>query len=307
MNKIIKNICIYGLGGVGGYFGTKMADANKNNNYNISFIARGHHLEKIKSSGLILKTKNKIIEAIPHIATDDFNELGPQDIIIICVKSYDLQEVLIKLKDKIKDETIILPLLNGVDIYERIRTVITNGIVLPACVYVGTHIEAPGVICQNGGDGKILFGNKPNDKNYYPESVVKCLKDLNINFHFEQNPYKEIWTKYMFISAYGLVTARTRKTLGQILEDSVLLNDVKNIMKEIKEIAYREGVHLDNDIVENSLAKANNFPYDTKTSYQRDVEANKNNEGDLFGGTLLRMAGSYNIDTPTIKKYYIHN
>ncbi len=304
MNQI-KNICIYGVGGVGGYFGAKIIEGDKDKDLNVTFIARGKHLEAIKNNGLTLKTDDRIINVRPNYATESINELGKIDLMLICVKSYDLDGVILNIKDKIKDDTVLIPLLNGVDIYERIRQNLEKGFVLPACVYVGPHIEDYGVVTQKGGDGKIVFGKDPRRDYYYPKEVMEFFEKLKINSSYQENPYKEIWTKYMFIAAYGLVTAKTGKTLGEVLDDNGLLSDVERIMREIKLIADKKKISLDKDVIKNSIEKARSFPYETKTSLQRDVEnPKKKNEGALFGETIIRFGKEYGIATEQTEKYY---
>jgi 2-dehydropantoate 2-reductase len=116
------NIAVIGIGGVGGYFGGKLTQLLKDDkNINIYFIARNQHLSEIKKNCLILDTDEGIITCIPTLAMDNIAELPKLDLCLICVKSYDLEKVLFEIKSKITDKTMILPLLNGVDIYERIR------------------------------------------------------------------------------------------------------------------------------------------------------------------------------------------
>lgn len=302
--KEIKNVCVYGVGGVGGYFGAKIIEGDGDKALKVSFVARGNHLESIKKNGLILKTDDKQITVRPDYAVENVNELGKIDLMLICVKSYDLEGVIQNIKDKIDDDTILLPLLNGVDIYERIRKNLDKGFVLPACVYVGTHIEGHGIVSQKGGDGKIIFGKDPKT-NYYPKELIEFFEKLKINFSFQEDPYKEIWTKYMFIAAYGLVTAKTGKTLGEVLDDTELIRDAEGIMREIKMISEKKNISLDKDVIKKSIDKARSFPYETKTSFQRDAEnPNKKNEKDLFGGTILRLGKEFNIRTEYTEKYY---
>lgn len=302
---MIKNICFYGVGGIGGYFGAKFIDNNLDKNLEVSFIARGKHLESIKKYGLKLKTDEQEIRVIPDYVAQNINELGDFDLIVLSVKSYDLDEAIRNIKEKVSNETIILPLLNGVDIYERIRKILKKGIVLPACVYVGTQIEEPGVVLQKGAAGKIIFGKDPEKNDFIPTSVIELFKHININYVYEQNAYKEIWTKYMFVCAYALVTANSGKSMGEVFENIDLHNDAEGIMSEIKAIADKKNIPLDNDVVSKSLNKANAFPFDTRTSYQRDVENHKEkNEGDIFGGAIIRMGKEYGVDISFTNKYY---
>ena len=137
----VKSIGIIGVGGVGGYFGGKLCRLQQNGSgFSISFVARGEHLRAIQESGLLLSSeKDGELVCKPALATDDFRRLPQLDLCLICVKEFDLAAVLSRLKPITADETIVLPLLNGVDVHSRVRTVIKNGIVLPACVYVGTY------------------------------------------------------------------------------------------------------------------------------------------------------------------------
>src|SRR4030042_2574149 len=158
------NMAIIGIGGVGGYFGGKLTQLLKDDkDLNIYFIARNRHLTEIKKNGLILDTDEGQLTCVPTSATDNISELPLLDLCLICVKSYDMENILVQLKSKITDKTMILPLLNGVDIYERIRSVIRNGVVFPSCVYVGTHIEKPGKVTQRGGTCTIHFGKDPEN------------------------------------------------------------------------------------------------------------------------------------------------
>ena len=307
-NSAITKVCIYGIGGVGGYFGSKIANKLNNDkamNYECYFIARGEHLEAIKKNGIKVITPKKAIIGIPSIATNDIDELPNPDLILLCVKSYNLDEVVKSIKSKVHEKTVIMPLLNGADIYERIRKNLKSGIVLPACVFVGTHIQQAGVISQSGGDGKILFGRDPNFPEFDPNAVIRFLDDMDINHQWNNDPYPDIWSKYIFIASFGLVTVFTGKSLGEIMEDKKATEMVRDIMHEIYNIAKGKGVELPENIIDKSIGKANDFPYDTKTSYQRDVESKgKMNEGDLYGGTIIRDGGVLGIPTPTTKFIY---
>ena len=137
------------------------------------------------------------------------------------------------------EKTIILPLLNGVDIYERIREHLDAGIVLQSCVFIGTHIESPGVIYQKGGTCKISIGADPEFPDFKLDSLINLLNNAGINFELEENVKISIWSKYIFIAAYGLVTASFDKTLGEILENTELSQAVKSIMYEIEMIARK--------------------------------------------------------------------
>lgn len=298
----VLNIGIIGVGGVGGYFGGKLAKYFEGNKeYRVYFLARGAHLKQIKAKGLtLIAEKNEPVCCRPFLATDTVSDFPILDVCILCVKAYDLKNVLEQLKDKITPQTEILPLLNGVDIPQRIHQVIPGAKVYPACVYVGTHIKAPGVVEQNGGGARILTGPEKADESKQPK-FLSLFDRAGIQYEWTKNNYVEIWQKYMFIAAYGIVTAYYDKTIGQINEDEVLCAKINEITKLIDAVAEKEGVALPEDCRQKTLQKAAAFPYDTKTSFQRDFEQQgRKNEKEIFVDSLIALAQKHGIDDSCI-------
>lgn len=302
------NICFYGVGGVGGYYGALLANyLNNIGNGNIYFIARGKHKEAILKKGLLLKKDGGKEELLiePDFCTETVEGLPVFEIVVVSVKGYDL-EIVTKELIKITDEnSVILPLLNGADIYDRMRQHLEKGYILPACLYLGTHIESPGVIFQKGGSGKISIGKDPLHPTFFPEKLLDLFKNADILIEYFEDVSVEIWSKYMFIASYALVTATYNKTIGEVVKDKNLGILVKNIMREIELIAKALKIQLPANIVETSFAKAHQFPLETKTSFQRDVETRgRQSEWDLFGGTILRYAERFNTPANNTKETF---
>ena len=303
------NICVVGVGGVGGYFGGKLAHAFSSNvdpPVHIFFVARGKHLEAIKHNGLVLKSPEfGSIRCRPKLATGKINDLPPIDLFLICVKGYDLMEVAASVKDHIRENTIVLPLLNGADIRERLRTRIMTGIILPACVYISAHIEEPGVVVHIGKPGKMIFGKDPDHPDYIPHEIFKVFEEASIDFDWKDDAQPAIWEKYLFIASFGLISARYDRTLGEILEGPSLKEEVVGIMNEVYAIALKKNIRLPDGIVDLSLKKAATFPRDTQTSLQRDIQQKKGkSELELFGGTIIDLGEKMGIPTPTTNKIY---
>lgn len=301
-------ICIYGTGGIGGFFGAKIAHTCNHDHtlgYDCFFVARGDHLKAIRQNGITLISENKTITGVPAAATEKMEDLPDPDLIFVCVKSYDLDGAVKAMAPKVHENTVILPLLNGADIYERIRKNVATGVILPACVYVGTHIQSPGVIYQSGGDGKILFGADPKHERFDPQPVTDFLDAMQINYQWRTDPYPDIWSKYLFIASFALVTVFFNKTIGEVAADPAATQTAREIMGEIHAIATARGVQLPEYVISKQLAMAARFPYDTKTSFQRDVESKgRVNEGDLYGGTILRQGAELGIPTPVTRSVY---
>ena len=143
------------------------------------------------------------------------------------MKSYDLPQAVTAIKTVTNQNTIIIPLLNGVDIVERIRAILDKGIVLPACLYLGTHIESPGVINQSGGNGVIIFGPDPKNPEYKGESVKDFFQNTGVKYEWYDDPLPKIWEKYIFIAAFGMVTALYRESLSTVMANTEHRNMVK--------------------------------------------------------------------------------
>ncbi|MCX5812778.1 MAG: 2-dehydropantoate 2-reductase [Proteobacteria bacterium] len=300
------NIGIIGVGGVGGYFGGKICKEILSQGAKVYFVARGRHLDEIRKKGLHVSTTTEgdwICN--PTLATDRIEELPVLDVCLLCVKSYDLKSVVLQFGGKVSDSTLMIPLLNGIDIYERIRENLHLASVLPACVYVGTHIEAFGKVTQNGGACKILLGKDPQQATTVPDSLFELFRTSRINYEWFDDVYPEIWGKYVFIASFGLVTAAFNKTLGQVVESRFLSDYVLSVMTEIVGLSRKIGINLPETIITDSFQKGHNFPYETKTSFQRDFEnVHKPDERDLFGSTVLRLGKQFDIDTPVTQKLW---
>ncbi len=303
------NAGVMGVGGVGGYFGGKLAQpfsSNPDSPVNVFFIARGKHLEAIKQNGLVLKSPEfGSIRCRPKLATERISDLPPMDLFLICVKGYDLMEVATSIKDYIKENTIILPLLNGADVRERLRAKIMTGIILPACVYISAHIEEPGVVAHIGKPGKMIFGRDPDHPEYIPHEIFRVFERSSIDYEWKDGAHPAIWEKYLFIASFGLISARYNRTLGEILDEPSLKEEVIGIVNEVYSIALKKNIRLPDGIVDLSLKKAAMFPCDTQTSLQRDIQQKKGrSELELFGGTIIDFGKRLGMSTPMTKKIY---
>ncbi len=303
----IKNIWICGVGGVGGYFGGRIAHKITllgDRKYKTYFLARGPHLEEIKKNGLELHMSNgEEVNCKPTLASEDIDEFSVPDLCLICVKSYDLDVLIRKIKKRLAVNTIIIPLMNGIDIYDRIRKNLKKSIVLPACVYVGSHVEKPGIVIQSGDPGFFYCGFDPKYPNFNPQIVVDFFKEMEIVLKWRDDPLPSIWEKFVLVASFALVTAHTGQTLGGVINDKNSLEILKEIMKEIVLIAKRKSINLADNIIEKTIEFCKNYP-EVKTSYQRDVEKGKKNEGDLFGGAIIRMGKECGVPTPKTASIY---
>ncbi len=305
MNK--KRIVVIGLGGVGGYFGFKICQHTETTKkYMVSFIARGKTYEIVKNKGLTLYSpehSNSITK--PNFIYQNILEIKDPDLVIICVKAYDLENVANQLTQVISKNTILLPMMNGADIYDRIRRIIPDNTILPSCVYVASHIKEKGIVEHKGISGKLIFGKDPARVYEKLDWIVDLMKDSKINFECKETALLDIWTKFIFIASFGLVTAKYNSSIGAVGTIAKQKEAAMKIMDEIKSIADKKEIFLPDDIIQKVFEKAATFPPKTPTSLQLDVNSEKKqNELELFAGAIINYGKAVNIPTLFTEKIF---
>lgn len=298
-------IAIIGIGGVGGYYGGKLAAKyGPADEHHIYFIARGKHLEVIKKKGLRVITKEGgSFVARPHLATDNPKEVGPLDLIIFCTKGYDLEDAARLMSENIHPDTVIITVLNGVDNADRLRAVLSRGHILNGCVYISSRINAPGEIEQVGGPCTLFFGPEEGPVDQYT-GVEAFMKDADIKAALSDHIIIDVWSKYIFVGPLGSITSMLNLPLGAIMENEKHKTMLEGMMKEIEAVAHAKDISLPENIVQQSLNVALNFPYETKTSIQLDFEKGKHTELETFTGYVVKSGKALDIATPLHEAVY---
>jgi len=298
-------IGIIGIGGVGGYYGGKLAlQYTGRRKHEVRFYARGEHLAAIRRDGRKRVTVDGECIVRPAQATDNPAEMGPLDLAIFCTKSYGLEDAARAVAGNLGADSIVLPLLNGVDITDRLRAVLPRGEVLYGGVFISSAIQGPGVVRQVGGTGQLFFGpaNRADVEKYRP--IETLLKDAGIKAELSADALLPLWTKYIFIGPMAGVTSMTGKPFGEVLADAADRALVEGMMREIEAVARGKGVNFPPDIVETSLGKAAAFAPTTKTSMQLDYERGNRTELDIFTAYMVQAGKELGIPVPLHRKVY---
>ena len=297
-------IAVVGIGGVGGYYGGKLAQYyNSRSDIEVVFIARGEHLAQIQKHGLKLLTTEGNLTAMPAIATGNPKKLGPMDLVIICVKTYGLERCMRILEKNVEEKTVLLPLLNGVDNAERIKSFFPQGKTLNGCVYISTHIVSPGVVQQVGGSGQLFFGTEHDDIEAFMK-LEETLTNAGIKAELKANIDEVVWEKYIFISPLASVTTLFGEPFGTVMDRKESRDLTEGLIKEVEQIARTKGIGLAEDIVDATLVKVSAFPYDTKSSMQVDCEKGKKTEIEAFTGYVVRCGEELGVDIPLHRMVY---
>jgi len=289
------NIVIYGAGGVGGYFGARLAEAGNN----VTFIARGNHLTTIQKKGLHLKSFKGDYLVSPANATDNISNVKNIDLILVCVKTWQLKEVAKSLKNVISSKTIVVSLLNGVENQDILCSELPKENVIGGLCKIVSFIEAPGVIKHNSYEPTIVFGELNNIKTDRALNLEQVLKNAKIKTVLANDIQKEIWTKFLFISTISALGALTRSSVGEMLEYPFIKNMMLSISEEILEVAKALGINLSDEVIENQFKIIESQPYKTTASLQRDMMQGIPSELEAQNGTIVRLGKELGIPTPT--------
>jgi 2-dehydropantoate 2-reductase len=298
-------IGIIGIGGVGGYYGGKLAMKYAGTGeHEIIFFARGAHLAAIRKEGLKLVTVEGESTVRPTLATDKPADMGLLDVALLCTKSYGLEDAARAIAGNLRDDSVVLPLLNGVDISERLRAVLPKGIVLYGGVFISSAIQGPGVVKQVAGTGQLFFGpaGKADAEKFRP--IEALLKGAGIKADLAADALLPLWTKYIFIGPMAGVTSITRKPFGDVLASTEDRAMVEAMMKEVEAVARKKGVNFPADIVQASIGKAAAFAPTTKTSMQLDYERGNKTELDIFIAYMVKAGKELGIPVPLHEKVY---
>lgn len=288
------NIVIYGTGGVGGYFGARLAQAGNN----VTFIARGKHLEAIKEKGLRLKSFKGDYKVYPASVTSNISEVADIDLILVCVKTWQLVDVAKEIKPVLLPETMVISLLNGVENSDVLCASIDKKHVLGGLCKIISFIEDYGVINHVSYEPTIVFGELYNKKTKRALQLEQLFLNAGFTTKLAENIQQEIWTKFLYISTVSAIGALTRATIGEM----IAIPQIKEIMyqtaREIISIAKAKGVNLSEDTIDKQFQIIESQPYNATSSLQRDVLEGRPSELEAQNGTIVKMGIKLGIPTP---------
>ncbi len=295
-------IMIVGAGGIGGYIAGMLCRKNSD----ITLVARGAQLAAILEKGLTVIDGDMRFTVHPALCTDKPSEAGVQDAILICTKGYGLKEALDQIRPCVGPDTLLIPLLNGVNTHKRIAAQLNTGVALDGCIYIFSRIVAPGTIQKDGPLNRICMGI-PGKSAAESPAMLTALRDMltqsGVPAEIPDDIVREMWIKWTFICGNAQATSYYNVTIGQLRDDPEKWQFLTVLLDEILLVARAEGVHLPEDTKERNLAALRGMPYEAASSLSRDLnEPGKPTELDLFAGELCRMADKHGIDVPNNRR-----
>jgi len=288
------NIVIYGTGGVGGYFGARLAQARNT----VTFIAREKHLEAIKKNGLRLISPKGDYLVFPANATANIADVTDIDLILVCVKTWQLEAAAKEINQVLKEKTMVISLLNGVNNAEVLGSIIDKKHLLGGLCKVVSKIEDFGIIKHISFEPTIVFGELDNVKIERALLLEKVFFNAGITTKLAENIQTEIWSKFLFISTISAIGALTRATVGEIMASPQLKKMMREIADEIVAVAMAKGIYLSEILVEKQFKMIASQPYNTTSSLQRDMMEGKPSELEAQTGTIVKMGIELGVPTP---------
>jgi 2-dehydropantoate 2-reductase len=295
-----QKIAILGAGGVGGYYGGLLAHSGQD----VTFIARGEHLEAIRRCGLRVESVHGDFEIRPAQATDDPAEVGPVDLVLVTVKSYDLRAAAESARPLVGPQTVLLPLLNGLDAAERLATVAGEGRVLAGLTHISSIVAAPGVIRQISAVRRITFGERDGAITPRAERVRDTLASGDIEVVLSTAIDVALWEKFLFIASISGVCCLARQPIGAVLDTPETRRLYLDALREVESVARARGVALAPDVVDRTLRLAEGFAPQTRPSLLVDLEAGRRLELEAMSGAVVRYGRSAGVPTPVHDTIY---
>lgn len=288
-------ILVMGSGGVGGFYGGRLAHAG----YDVTFVARGLHLEAMRKNGLVIENKTQGDIRLPQVnVTDDPATAGPVDLVVIAVKLWDTEMAARAVKSNISRDTAVVSLQNGVIKDDILRAELGEAAVIGGVAYVATHISRPGVILQTGTLQRAVIGEYDGRRTPRVEALLEALLRAGIEAEIAADIKRTLWEKYTFLVGLSGTTATMHMPIGPIRSNLQTRAFLLEIMKETVVVGRALGVALPENYAADRLRFADSVPADMSSSLHHDLERGNRLEVEWLSGGVVQLGARVGVPTP---------
>lgn len=288
-------IAVYGSGGVGGYFGGRLA----NSGYEVAFIARGAHLQAMQLQGLAVESIKGDFTIPSPTVTDNPAEIGPVDVVLVCVKNWQIPAVARAMAPLIGPETFVVSLLNGVEAPDRLGETLGRQRVLGGVAKIFSFIERPGLIRHVGHEPTLLLGELDGAPSARLQGLAAALAEVGVTVELPDSILLELWRKFLFITGWGGLGAISRAPVGILREEPGTRAIIEACLRETVAVAGAAGIDFPRDILARTWAFIEALEPGGTSSLQRDIAAGRPSEVDAWNGAVVRLGRRYGVATPT--------
>lgn len=287
-------VAVIGAGGVGGYFGAKLAQAGND----VAFVARGAHLEALRANGLRVETSGGAM-VLPRVAaTDDPSSLAPADVVMFCVKLWDVERAAAQAAPLVAGGGVVVPFQNGVDSHEILIRTLGAKHVLGGVAYIAAAIRAPGVIAQTGSMARLRIGAFDDALAARARAFVDACTAAGIDAQLAADIRRALWEKFVFLAALSGVTCLARQPVGGVRDDPDLRATFETAMRETVAVAQSRGVALDDGFVPAQMRALDSLPAQMRSSMLNDLAAGHRLEAPWLCGRVAELAAQAGIAAP---------
>jgi 2-dehydropantoate 2-reductase len=292
-------IAVYGAGGVGGYFGGRLARSGAD----VHFIARGRHLQALREHGLRVRSVHGDFQ-VRAAATDDPADIGPCDFVLFCVKTFDTDSAAARLGPLIGDGTAVMSLQNGVENEDKLARVIGDGHVIGGAAFIFAQITEPGVITHSGGPATITFGELDGRESERAKRLLACCQQAGIGAELSWGIQTVLWAKLAFICAQAGLTAAVRLPIGEIRAAPAAWAAFGRLVAEVCAVAEADGTPVPPAAQQRALDLAQAAEPGSYSSLHDDLVAGRRMELEALHGFVLRRAARHGLGVPTTQAVY---
>jgi len=292
-------IAVYGAGGVGGYFGARLAQAGAE----VHLIARGAHLQALREHGLRVRSIKGDFQ-VPAPATDDPAEVGLCDFVLFCVKTFDTDAAAARLAPLIGEGTAVVSLQNGVENEEKLARAVGDGHVMGGAAFIFAEIAEPGVIVHTGGPASITFGELDGRISPRAERLLACCEQAGFGAELSASIQTVLWAKLAFICAQAGLTAAVRLPIGEIRTAPAGWAAFGRLVAEVCAVAEADGTPMPQAAQQRALALAQAAEPGSFSSLHDDLVAGRRMELEALHGFIVRRAAQHDLAVPTSEAVY---
>jgi 2-dehydropantoate 2-reductase len=288
-------IAVIGSGGIGGFYGGRLAHAGAD----VTFVARGKHLEAMRKQGLLIENAAQGNIHLPKVkVTDNPETIGHVDLVLIAVKLWDLESAAQAFKPIVAAHTAILSLQNGVIKDDILTRLFGNKSVMGGVAYVATQIKRPGVISQTGKLQRIVFGEYDGTQSKRAQALLDLALKAELQAELSTDIRRTLWEKYTFLVGLSGTTTTMRQTIGPIRDNPQTRTFLHDMMKEVVAVGRAHGVSLPDNFADQQLAFTDTFPAETTSSMHHDIEGGKPLEVEWLSGGVVTLGARVGVPTP---------
>jgi 2-dehydropantoate 2-reductase len=293
-------ILVMGSGGIGGFFGGHYARAG----HDVTFVARGAHLAALRERGLTVESPSLPLRLERVTATDDPASAGVPDIVMFCVKLWDVEAAAQQLAPQLGKDTLVIPFQNGVVSHRILQRVLGAQRVAGGVAHIPSTIKEPGVIAHGGGFARLRVGMLDRQRDPRLDAFARAGKDAGIDVEVVENVDRTLWEKFVFLSAFSGVTAASRQPIGPIRSDPDLRAALEAAMRETFALAQAHGADIDAGYVDRQMQFVDTMPPATPSSQLNDLLAGNKLEAPWLSGGVAAMSREKGLAAPVHATLY---